>query len=627
LWIEERKVASIFLFPSMVRAMLADDPPRSTFASLQSLWLSGEPVTRADEELMARFLPPSTMVTSIYSSTETGLVATSTASLAERRTRTSPPPFVPAPDRQVDILDELGVHVAVGDVGELVVRSPVMGRGYLPEDPRRTGTFEPHDDGTTTIRTCDAGRREEGGTFSLAGRLDRMVKIRGYRVELGEVEAVLGEVPGIADRTVIAIPGRRGDTRLFAFVEAAAGVALDESSVRRRLLERLPRHFVPDRVIELDRLPRLQSGKVARHQLPPVTRTMATGLEPPRSDIEAHIAAIVRRTLDLDVVGVEADLFFDLGADSLDVQEIFVAMSDDIGIDLPLSLAAEARTIRDLGALAAASSLVERPIVVRPGAPTATPLVMVHGAYGSVLFASTIAAGLPHNVGVHGLALPHAIATGVEAPPRTLAELAQRHLSTLRSVQPRGPYRVGGFSAGGAIALEMAAILEEEGEQVELVVMLDTPRQGSAIGAADGAVLSRGVENRLLLGRLREGGLRGVPRVLAVQRVREAGRRAARRELRRFHRDGGTVAPFARHAYLGALMHRLVREHVPTRPVTTPVLYVSAQATSYGPPGADAARGPLEVVEFPTDHEHLVDTTWGPQVGAVIGQHLHSDDV
>jgi amino acid adenylation domain-containing protein len=398
----------------------------------------------------------------------------------------------PLPGRTAYILDRHGRPVPAGVVGELYLGGALLARGYLNQ-PGLTGERfgpDPHsgDPAARMYRTGDRARFRADGRIEYMGRADQQVKIRGYRIEPGEVEAVLVQYPGVAEAVVVAQASAHGP-ELAAFVVPRAGTFLDQADhtrLRRFLGDRLPAYMVPAVIESPADLPRLATGKPDRRRLQQAsggTPRVDGGYVPPRRPIHRQLARMWEELLGVDSIGI-TDNFFDLGGHSLLAAQLVDQIGQRYGTKLTVSelfgrptIEQLARELPDLGQpgedepgqhQASAS-----PVTLRPVQPNGsrTPFFFLHGdwtggAFYCYALARACGADQPFYV------LEPYVFSGTEPVP-SMTEVATAHLQVLRSVQPQGPYRLGGFCNGGLLAYEMARQLERQGEQVEFLGLVN----------------------------------------------------------------------------------------------------------------------------------------------------------
>jgi len=291
----------------------------------------------------------------------------------------------PIPRRSVYVLDDEGEPVPPGVVGELYVGGPLLARGYLGRPALSASRFVPDpfscEPGARMYRTGDRARWSARGEVEFLGRVDEQVKIRGHRIEPGEVEGALLEHEGVAEAAVAAHPDARGENRLVAYVVAADGARLPPRELRAFLRERLPETMVPAVFVPLDALPLTPNGKVDRKALPaPAGEARSTGAEAyvaPRRAAAGVLAGIWCEVLDLERVGLE-DNFFELGGHSLVATRVISRVREAFGVELPLRALFESQTVRALAeriqGLARAGGGAEPPAVVPVPREGALPL-------------------------------------------------------------------------------------------------------------------------------------------------------------------------------------------------------------------------------------------------------------
>ena len=284
----------------------------------------------------------------------------------------------PIANTTVYILDELGAPCPLGVPGEIHIGGAGVTLGYLNRPALDAERFlpdpfaEPCSDRPAEARmyrTGDRGRWLASGMLEHLGRLDFQVKVRGYRIEPGEIESVLADVPGVARAVVIAREDRPGDVRLVAYVVARENVALDEEHLRTRLRERLPDYMLPQHLMLLDAIPLLPNGKIDRKALPaPTVQSVAahTARLAPRNDDEQRVASIMQRVLALPDLDVRDD-FFALGGHSLLAAQLTARLNREFGISLSF------RTLFDAPTIAALAAVIGRQ-VTSGGTPATQPI-------------------------------------------------------------------------------------------------------------------------------------------------------------------------------------------------------------------------------------------------------------
>jgi thioesterase domain-containing protein len=331
------------------------------------------------------------------------------------------------------------------------------------------------------------------GSLDFVGRRDRQVKIRGFRVELGEIESALSVHPSVEQAVVVAREDAPGEKRLVAYVVphakpgrtapgASAGPSV-VSQLRHHMAGRLPDHMVPGTFMLLDRFELTANGKVDKESLPAPSRPGAPDdCVQPRTSTEALLCEIWSGLLGLQRVSAKAD-FFELGGDSLLGIAMLVEIEHRTGHRLPVGFMQQVRSLDRLAAYLdkmgkCCRPAVDSPLVAIQPRGTRTPLFLVHGVGGGMLWGY-------ENLSRHlGTDQPVFVFKACDAGRLdefdTVGKMAAYFVRELRRFQPEGPYALGGYCFGGNVAHEMACILDREGQSVSLVALIgSSPRNSS----------------------------------------------------------------------------------------------------------------------------------------------------
>jgi amino acid adenylation domain-containing protein/non-ribosomal peptide synthase protein (TIGR01720 family) len=313
------RAATVFTVPSLVRRVIPGARERGpqTFAGLRAITIGGEVVPpELQEDLLDAF--PATELDVVYGPTETTIICTTHRVPRSRRPERA---LIgrPLPEVETRVVDARGELVPVGVPGELWIGGPGVARGYFRREELTAERFV-EADGRRFYRTGDLVRQvaAEGGALEFLGRTDFQVKVRGFRIEPGEVEAALLAHPAVREAVVVARRGTAGDNQLVAYFVAVAAGAPPVEELRAFLATLLPEHMLPAIFVPLAALPLNANGKVDRRALPApaAAREALAGSAPPRNAKEAALAEIWRGVLGLDRVGIH-DNFFQLGGDSI----------------------------------------------------------------------------------------------------------------------------------------------------------------------------------------------------------------------------------------------------------------------------------------------------------------------
>jgi amino acid adenylation domain-containing protein len=487
----------------------------------------------------------------------------------------SPDPIVgrPLTNTRAYVLDKARRLVPPGVVGELYLAGAPVARGYhdRPELTAQRFLPDPFGDGTM-YRTGDLATWRPDGTLEFLGRADDQVKIRGFRIELGEIEAVLASHPGVAQAAVIPREDPPAPLRLVGYV-VPSGDAPEAAELRQFLAERLPDYMVPPAYVALERIPRNTNGKLDRAALPAPEAAALTG-HGPRNARERVLCGLFAELLGLDEVGIDDD-FFSLGGHSLLVAKLILRVRDEFGANIGIRTVFEAPTVAKLATALERDTRADDVLLPMRATGDLPPLFCVAPATGLALAYTGLLASLPGHP-LYGLQM-------IDDQTTTVADLAANLVCVIRQIQPAGPYHLLGASFGGLVAHEMAAQLQDVGERVELVALLDSypfPEEW-----ADLPLLSEGEVATDLLGDL----------------------------------DPGQVAlayrAFKHHSRLGA-------EWTPRRIEGDVLLFEATEDKTPDWPGPDTWRshvdGRLDVYRIACTHNGMTSATALAHVGATI---------
>jgi amino acid adenylation domain-containing protein len=487
-WLADAKITVCLIASPAFRKLCETLTGNEKFPDLRYLRLRSDTVYKSDVELFNRYFPPTCRFASGLASSETGPLREYPIS----REVECPGPEVPVgyalPDKEILLLDDSGNEVAPDEVGEIVVRSKYLAVGYW-NNPELTQTkFKPdsRDPEKRLFYTGDLGLMRADGCLIHKGRKDSRVKIRGYGVDLLEVERALRSCPEVKDVVVVS-RNENNEVRLLAYYTTRVGEPPTVSELRRYLQNRLADYMIPSAFVRLEEMPLTANGKIDRRALPDpdITRPrVSESFVAPRSPTEEMLAGMWLKLLRLDRVGVY-DNFFDLGGQSFSGSQLVAWIHEMFHVDLPVSeffasptIAELARRIERVGKENPAAGkktwtyLCElqrggdrRPIFVFPGGGGGEPEFFVYGFLARHVGAEYPFYGLRAR-GADGTLRPH---TSVE-------QMADAYVEEIRAMQPEGPYFLMGECAGGVNAYEAARQLAAQGQQVAMLVLMDVER-------------------------------------------------------------------------------------------------------------------------------------------------------
>ncbi|MBZ4398088.1 amino acid adenylation domain-containing protein [Myxococcus sp. AS-1-15] len=481
----EQGFSFIKLTPSHLRAFDGLGRLREVLERTHAVVLGGEGLHGGDLETWRALRLP-TRVINEYGPTEAAVaccfhdVPADGGALPERI-----PIGKPISNTALYVLDRWGQPVAVGVSGELYIGGVGLARGYLGRPDLTAERFvpDPFEAGARLYRTGDLARYLPDGTLEFLGRLDDQLKIRGHRVESGEVEAALARHPRVTHAAVVLQRAPGQEPRLVAYVQPSEprppGEDL-ERVLREFLQGELPEYMRPSVLLILDVLPLTPSGKVDRKALPsaeagPRTRGLAVRESGVLPDTERKLQALFRELLGLDAVA-PGDSFFDLGGHSLLAVTLIARIRSVLDVEVPLNELFERPTVEGLArwvdaqAGVLAPRLPEGVVALRPQGRN-PPLFVAPPSAGNPAVYVSLTRHLSPEQPVFGFQMPGLLDDS--APRATIEEAAAHYVDIMRRMQPRGPYRLAGWSFGGIIVCEMARQLEAQGEQVALLGLID----------------------------------------------------------------------------------------------------------------------------------------------------------
>nr|WGD05656.1 NRPS [Streptomyces sp. R818] len=495
--IREKSVTTCHFVPSMLQVFLAGAGSGSRAAgsgaegcgdALRRVFCSGEALPRETASAFARALP-GVELHNLYGPTEAAVDVTYHACEPDGE---GPVPIGrPVWNTRLYVLDPAGRPCPPGVTGELYLAGRQLADGYLNRDALTAERFVPDPfraDGRM-YRTGDLARWTERGEVEYLGRTDHQVKLRGQRIELGEIEAALAALDGVDGACALV-----RDDRLVGYV--TGDDASDPAAMRAALARELPEHMVPSAIVPLASFPLSPNGKLDRAALPaPVFTGGAAASGRPANHREATLTTLFAEVLGVEQAGVD-DAFFDLGGTSLLAVRLVARVREELGAELTIGSLFEAPSPAALATRIGSSAPVSGdaldvllPLRTQGGRP---PLFAIHPAGGISWCYAGLTARLDRDQPVHGV---QARGLTTDDPlPATLWDQAADYVSRIRAVRPHGPYRLLGWSVGGILAHTVAVLLQEAGEKVDFLALLDAfpaeqwrerpaPEEGDALTA------------------------------------------------------------------------------------------------------------------------------------------------
>jgi amino acid adenylation domain-containing protein len=476
-WMRTQQITIANLTPAMAQ-LLCEQATGESIDSLRYSFLVGDVLTQRDVARLKQIAPAITCV-NLYGATETqravGYYVADQAAAATSSKQVQPL-GKGIKDVQLMVLNQDHQLCGIGELGEIYFRSPHLAKGYLGDESLTAERFLvnlfTNDQADRLYRTGDLGRYLPDGNVEHAGRADRQLKVRGFRIEPGEIEAAIIQT-GCAREAVVLPDKESAATRLIAYLVPEDRSRISADKLRQLLSERLPAYMIPNGFVILESLPLTPNRKLDRAALRAAVEIGRTpdAQDVAQSPVAEKLIAIWKSVLGVSEMGVH-DNFFELGGHSLIAVRLFALMEKEFGRRLPLATLFRAPTVAQLGAIletqsaAGGSSLVP----IQPSG-SRSPFFCVHAVGGNVLEYYDLAKHLGMDQPFYGL---QSRGLSGEEPHTRIEDMATHYISQLREMQPVGPYFLGGRSLGGIIAYEMACQLRAQGHEIGLLAVLDS---------------------------------------------------------------------------------------------------------------------------------------------------------
>lgn len=467
--IREEAVTTAHFVPSMLAAFLTE--PSARGIAIARVFCSGEELPVDLRERFHRTL--SAQLHNLYGPTEAAVDVSYWPAGPDDRANPVPIGF-PVWNTRLYVLDGQGRPQPSGVPGNLFLGGVQLARGYLGRPDLTDERFlpDPFRPGERIYATGDLALWRPDGAVVFLGRSDHQIKIRGLRVELGEIEtAVMSS--GRTRQAVLLAREDRGTRRIVAYVVPEPGA--DMAALRAHVASRLPDYMVPAAFVALEALPVTANGKLDRAALP-APDFAGTGSRAPQTPTETALAGLFAEQLELTTPIAAEDDFFALGGDSLHAVALLLKVRERWGSDPGLGALFAQPTVEGFARLIEAEGEEDAGlgplITLSEGDPDLPPLFVIHPAGGISWCYGRLARSLSPRRTVYGVQAP-ALAPDV-ANPESMDALAADYVARIRNVRPHGPYHLLGWSVGGIIAQAMAVKLREAGAELGVVALLDS---------------------------------------------------------------------------------------------------------------------------------------------------------
>ncbi|HEY9830739.1 MAG TPA: amino acid adenylation domain-containing protein [Stenomitos sp.] len=469
-------VTTTYIPPALLSDVATELEKQSNSITLNRILVGVEPIKQG---ILQRFLhmSPAIRIVNGYGPTETTICATfyNFCDVTDEDRRT--PIGTAVQNYIVYIFDHHLQPVPIGVPGELYIGGAGLARGYLnrPDLTQEKFISNPFSNQPSSrlYKTGDLARYLPDGNIEYLGRIDNQVKIRGFRIELGEIETALALHPAVQETVVVAREDIPGDKRLVAYI-VPIQVPPTYQELRDFLLQKLPSYMVPNAIVVLSTMPLTSNGKVDRRALPAPDSSPSDSRSfvPPRDTVEQQLQRIWSEVLQLSTIGVH-DNFFELGGHSLLAVRLMARLEQHFGLNLPLATLLATPTIEQLASCLRASpnSCSWSPLVAIQSSGDKKPFFCVPGVGGNVIYLYELARHLGLDQPFYGFSAKGL--DGSQEPLIRVEDIAAYYIEAMQTLQPRGPYLLGGHSFGGVVAFEMAIQLGKMGHEVALVAIID----------------------------------------------------------------------------------------------------------------------------------------------------------
>lgn len=473
-WLREQKITVLHTVPSVMESWVQTGLNDGQLPDLRWTFSAGEPLrSKLVEQWTSIALQ--TEVVNLYGPTESTL-AKCYYQVPDHPRMGIQPIGQAIPNCAVMIMGADLRPCGVGELGEIVIRTPFTSLGYLNATEQEAKSFVQNpfinEEEDMWYRSGDLGRFQPDGTIDILGRIDDQVKIRGVRIEPKAIEKELELLPDVVSARVIGKKDKQGQYVLIAYIVAPAKPTQDY--LYKQLAERLPISMIPSAFVLLDKIPLTLNGKLDRKALPepkgfdtqPTAEFVA-----PRNDLEAKLASIFCEILELDKVSVD-DNFFHLGGNSLSAVRLCYQVKSQMEKELRVASMFESPTVAKLSLLLASDREDTNYLTHLAGSGDGRPVFFTSGITRNALVFLDLANRLGESRPCYGVDLPEKV-NGVE-PLKTVEALAEHCVKEIQRIQPEGPYVIGGFSFGGLLAYETARQLDSLSAENSTVFIFDS---------------------------------------------------------------------------------------------------------------------------------------------------------
>jgi len=461
-WLGEAEATIYHSVPSLFRHVVrhAADLP-----TLRAVRLEGDQASGADIQAFRKHCQRPCILAHGLGATETGL---SSQLMVDHQTdafESAVPVGTATMDMSVEVVDDRGAPLADGEIGEIVIRSAYLARGYWHKPHLTEQVFKTAEDGERRYFSGDLGK-VQNGLLLLSGRKDSQLKIDGQWIDTGLLQSVARDVTGVQDALVCAIEDHSARRVVAAFVVGEPDI--DSSEVRAEMEHAAGGLSLPIAVIRVAQWPLNANGKIDHSALHDIAARHETPFTAPTTDAQKNIVSIFQHALGIDdAIGIDDD-FYLLGGDSLTAAEIATTLSENFLTQAPMAAFMREPTVRGLATAIEDSRSDYHLVELQRSDSELTPIYCIHAHMGHVFnlraFARQFQGRAVYGIQAKGM-------DGRDRPHQSIVDMAGEYAARIRAHRPEGPYVVAGYCFGGLVATEVARTL---GEDLESLILIDT---------------------------------------------------------------------------------------------------------------------------------------------------------
>ncbi|EDN69874.1 non-ribosomal peptide synthetase [Beggiatoa sp. PS] len=465
-WLKEQKITLYHSTPTVYRHLISTLTANDHFPKLRLIVLGGEEVYKNDVDVYKQHFADDCLFINGLGPTESTVTLQYFINKQTSNTQATVPVGYQVVETEIVLLNEAGERTEL--YGEIGIKSDYVALGYWQKAATTEKAFLT-DENRRLYRTGDMGRLRSDGSLEFLGRKDAQVKLRGYRIELGEIETILNQYPTVQESAVIIWEEQSELKKLVAYVVPITKTSTSFVNDLRCFIQGiLPDYMVPSGFVILDAIPLLPNGKVNRRLLPVPEFQQKTYLAP-RNSVEQQLCKIWEKLLKVKPIGIH-DNFFDLGGHSLLAITLLSKIEKTFGKRLALIELFHAPTIAQQAILLTEEGILKGTLLeTLQSQGNFSPFFFI----GSTNYARALAPLLGDNQPVYGLNIFGLLPNEGPIPSPRVTQIAKQYCQEIQSIQPEGPYYLGGYCGDAKVAFEIAQQLQAKGQKVAFLAFID----------------------------------------------------------------------------------------------------------------------------------------------------------